>query len=156
MTQDSFNRLQLSAPTILFSSNSASGKQPYLFDEIIQTSGSSTASSTTSSIDMSTNLTVPAVNGKVVRQSFKYISSRSGMSKLMYFTAVLESTGGGVSGSTSRVGCFDDSTDKTAVSGSGSGFFFELSGTTMNVVERYKNTEYRIPKSSWNLDSMDV
>lgn len=92
--------------------------------------------------------------GKVVRQSYEYIPYQPGKSRLMLFTGVLETTGG-VSGATCRIGCFDDTDDKSSVSVAGNGLFFELTSDGIYVVSRLNNTDTRVLQSAWNTDVFD-
>lgn len=149
---DAFDRLRVSDPTTtLFQIHHVFGKETLLIDEIVSGSGTSTHNSTNSYIQMSLANTG---TGKVVRQSFEYVPYQPGKSRLMLFTGVLE-TSGGVTNSVSRIGCFDSTTEKTDVSGTGNGHFFELNGTTMYVVERNNNTDTKVAQSSWNVDILD-
>jgi len=147
---DAFDRLRVSEPNTLFETNSIFNKNVNI-DEITSGSGTSTLQTNDSYIKM----TVADTGiGKVIRQSFEYIPYQPGKSRLMILTGVLE-INGGVEGSISRIGCFDSSTDKTAVAGPGNGLFFELNGTTMYVVERLNNVDTKVTQSSWNLDPLD-
>jgi hypothetical protein len=149
--QDAFDRLRVSNPTTLFELHHVFGKMPKRIDELTSGSGASTHNSTNSYVQMA--VTDSGV-GKVVRQSYEYIPYQPGKSRLMLFTGVLE-TSGGVSGATSRIGCFDDSADKSSVAAAGNGLFFELTSDGIYVVIRLNNTDTKVLQSAWNTDVFD-
>ena len=155
---DAFDRLRVSNPSTLFEINHSIGKVPFLINEVITGAGAtSTAVLDNSYIAMTTSA---GITGKVVRQSFEYVPYQPGKSKLMIFSGVLEALNGGSTGILARIGCFDGYQEKTIVSGNANGLFFELNGTTLNVVERLNRTagndgDTRIAQSSWNFDKFD-
>lgn len=148
--QDAFDRLRISVPNTLFEIMHTYDKNPYMIDEITSGTGASNHNSTNSYVQM----TVTAANDKVVRQTFEYLPYQNGKSRLMIFSAVME-THGGVAGVICRIGTFDSSTDKTVNSGSGNGLFFELNGTTMKCVIRNNNTDMSESQSAWNFDKFN-
>jgi len=148
---DAFDRLRVSKPKTLYEIHHTFSKEPRLIDEFLSGSGASAHSATGAYVAMTTS---SGVAGKVIRQSYEYIPYQPGKSKLMLFTGILEMAGG-VADSISRMGCFDASTDKSSVAGTGNGHFFELNGTTMNVVERLNNVDTTIAQASWNVDAFD-
>lgn len=62
---------------------------------------------------------------------------------------------GGQAGVVSRIGAFDDEDDQVTNPLGGEGFFFELNGTTMNVVHRKDQVDTVVAQSSWNFDTFD-
>ena len=148
---DAFGRIRVSEPQTLFEIHHVFGKENYVMDELISGSGTSTHNSSGSYVALEVANTDV---GKAIRQSYEYIPYQSGKSKLMLFTGVME-VSGGVANSTERVGCFDSNVDKTSVSGTGNGHFFELDDTTMYVVERKNNDDTKVAQASWNVDALD-
>ena len=148
---DAFDRLRVSTPKTLFEIHHIFGKEPRVVDELTSGTGTSTHNSSNAYVAMATNASGA---GKVIRQSYEYIPYQPGKSKLMLFTGILE-TSGGRTNSISRVGCFDSTTEKTAVAGTGNGHFFELNETTMRVVERLNDTDTAVAQASWNVDPFD-
>lgn len=148
---DTFGRLRVSLPQTLFEIKHVHGKEQFLMDELVSGTGASTHNSSESYVAMTVS---SSGVGKVVRQSYEYIPYQPGKTKIIFFTGVIE-VNNGVSGSVSRIGSFDSSTDKTSVSGKGNGHFFELNGTNMYVVERFNNTDTKVIQSSWNVDTLD-
>lgn len=149
--QDAFDRLRVSNPTTLFETHHVFSKNNRVIDELTSGSGTSTLDTTGSYVQMAL---ADSGTGKVVRQSYEYIPYQPGKSRLMLFTGVLE-TSGGVAGVTSRIGCFDDSADKSEVAAAGNGLFFELTTTGLYVCIRLNNAEEKVLQSSWNTDVFD-
>lgn len=149
---DSFDRLRVSEPQTLFEINHVLNGRTRTIDEISTGSGTILHNSN-SYVQMSLS---DSGTGSNIRQSYEYIPYQPGKSRLMLFTGVLEVLNGGVSGVTSRIGCFDDAGNKTiALGGSGNGLFFELVGTDLYVVERLINSNTAVIQSSWNFDVFD-
>lgn len=150
--EDSYNNYRLATPITIFESSNIYAKDPTIFDEFTSGTGTSTKNATNSYIDMAvTNVGV----GTVVRQSFEYFYNQDGKSKTMLFGGIIESTAGGVANVICRIGCFDSTTHKTTVTGTGNGFFFELNGTTMGVGERLNDVNTIVTKANWNIDRFD-
>ena len=147
--QDAFDRLRVSNPNTLFEIHHVFGKMGRYIDELTSGTGTSTWRSANAYIEM--KVTSSGV-GKVARQSLEYIPYQPGKSRLMLFTGVLD-TSGGTSNCTSRIGCFDDTDDKSSVSATGNGLFFELTSTGIYVVKRLNDTDTRVLQSSWNFDT---
>ena len=172
--QDATDRLRITNSIVLYDNNSAFGKQLSNINELLTgTATSQTPIPVNISYGTLSCTTIGTIS-KAVSQSYEYVPYQSGSSKFVVMTGVLEITGG-VNGSVSRIGTFDDSADKTVVSGLGNGHFFQLgttatgtpsnSGTTMNVVERTYSTstnsvfdianDHVTPQTSWNIDKFD-
>ena len=95
---------------------------------------------------------------RIVRQSRIYAPYQPGKGLTAIVTGTLEVSGN--SSVTSRIGIFDDDTDKIGDDTSGAnGYFYELSGGDLFIVERTDIsgvvTETRVPQSSWNVDRLD-
>lgn len=144
-----FSRLRIANPYSLFSNKQIFDNQPLYWDDQ-QTAGGST-SSTFLTNKAATQLTVTNnVSGTRVRQSFRRMNYQSGKGQLCLFTGVLVNEGGpGNAAVNRRIGLFDES----------NGFYFELTGTTMNVAIRTFTSgsavSTKIPQSSWNIDKLD-
>jgi hypothetical protein len=152
---DAFDRLRVSQPVTLFDSHSVFDKEPSLYEEVISGGGTSVHNANSYiAMNVSTN------GDFIIRQSYRYIPYQPGKSKLMMFTGVMNTAA--VANVTSRIGCFDSSVQKTVVSRGGNGVFFELDGTTMNVVLRTADdagspgdNDTKVTQASWNLDAFD-
>jgi hypothetical protein len=161
---DPFARVRVSQPNTMYQlmSNTFLGtvntKQVHQVSEFVSAAG---GTSVVSESDGTVVMSVTAADALVVRQSRQYIPYQPGKGRLVFMSGMLTtSTGGGVSGATSRLGIFDDHNPTEARIGAG--HFFELSGTTLSVVERSMGedvsgnvVETRIPRSSWNGDRLD-
>lgn len=158
---DAFDRLRVSNPSTLFEINHSVGKLPFLIDEFTSGAGiSSIAVLDNSYVAMTTTA---GLTGCVIRQSYEYVPYQTGKSKLMIFSGVLNAnwTSKNVTtGMISRIGCFDNYLEKTDISGSGNGLFFELDNKTLYAVERLNRTainegDTKVPQSAWNYDTFD-
>ena len=148
---DAFGRLRVSNPTTLYDFNSVFSKSPFLFEE-------TPSNSTIHILDSYVSMQVGSLTPRIVRQSYEYISYQPGKSRLVFMTGVLNSSP--VAGVVSRIGSFDEASDKTVVAGGGNGFFFELDGTTLYVVKRFSTnnvgqTDVRVAQVAWNIDPLD-
>ena len=148
---DAFDRFRVSEPMTLFELNQTNNKRNRFVDEITTGSGTSTHHPN-SYIQMS--LSSSGV-GSVIRQTYEYIPYQPGKSRLMMFTGVLEAINGGISGVTSRIGCFDDSGNKSSVAAPGNGIIFELTNDGLYVVERQNDSNTAVIQSNWNYDVFD-
>lgn len=83
-------------------------------------------------------LNVSSQNDRVVRQTKEYYLLKGGKYKRTLFTSVLNLTN--ATGYTSRIGNFDDHTDKVVDSG-GAGLFFEYTDNILYVGIRYGTTD---------------
>lgn len=158
---DAFDRMRISLPNTLFELNHGNGKLPFLVDELIVGSGATSISHINNSyIEMSL---APGATGKVIRQSFEYIPYQPGKSKYMIFSGVLEAISGGTTGVISRIGCYDGAVEKTTISGTGNGLYFELNNKVLSSCVRLNSTLAggdndgitSAPQSSWNFDKFD-
>ena len=138
-----FGRLRIASPFSMFSAKQDQGQQAALFTA--STSGSGSISY--NQAHASTTLQVSTANGDVaIRQTKAYVSYQPGKSQLILATGIL---GTGQSNTIKRVGYFDAT----------NGFFFELNGTTLNVVRRTSVSgspvDNAVAQSSWNIDKLD-
>lgn len=105
----------------------------------------------------------PGATGKVIRQSYEYVPYQPGKSKFMIFSGVLEAINGGTTGVISRIGCYDGAVEKTTISGTGNGLYFELNNKVLSACVRLNSTLSggdndgitSAPQSSWNFDRFD-
>lgn len=137
---DAFHRLRVSDPVTLFDTQQQYNLQPLTWE----TSASSTAAMATHlPNESSAKLTVVA-GTNVTRQTFQYFRYQPGKSQLVMMTGVLGTQQAGV---TKRIGYYDTE----------NGFFFELTGTAINVAMRSKVTgsvvDTRIAQADWNKDT---
>ena len=159
---DAFDRLRISEPETLFELNATTGKLPFLIDEIISGAGATSISNLDNSyISMGINSSGSGSGtNKVVRQSYEYIPYQPGKSRLIILSGVFESIGGGITGTYERIGSFDSYSEKSSVTGSGNGCFFELDGKTLYAVIRLNDTashngNTRVAQTAWSFDKFD-
>jgi len=144
-----FGRVRASNPLAIFSNKQIFDSQPLYWDDQ-QTSGASTSSAFQSNKAETLMTVTNNVAGTRVRQSFRRMNYQPGKSQLCLFTGVLVNEGGtGNAAVNRRIGLFD----------SNNGFYFELTGTTMNVGIRTFTSGSAVstltPQSSWNIDKLD-
>lgn len=140
---DAFNRLRTSNPTILYAARFDKGIKSFLFSDSTATGGTVTRNTNTSSID----LAVTAASGSsALRQSKEYVNYTPGQSYMGFFTGKF---GTAKANCVQRIGLFDNN----------NGVFFELDGTTLNVVVRSSTSgspsDTATSQSSWNIDHLN-
>lgn len=140
--KDAFGRLRTSNPMTLFDSS-----HRFRDNGLWNTSTTGTASATFNTNQGLVDLTVNnAINAEVVRETTKVFSYQPGKSLLVLNTFVMETAKAGLR---QRVGYYGDN----------NGIFFEVDGTTLNLVKRTivggSLSETRISQSSWNGDKLD-
>lgn len=140
---DAFGRIRTSNPNVLFEANFVNGQKNLLFSGATANGGTITFDQNNASM----NLNVTTTNGsRAVRQTKKYFHYVSGNSLLLFLTGKF---GTAKTNCIQRIGYFDDN----------NGVFFELNGTTLNVVLRSNTSgsvvETRIAQSAFNLDKID-
>lgn len=137
---DAFHRLRVSNPVTLFDTQQQYNLQPLIWE----TSVSSTAASATHLPDESSAKLSVAAGTNVTRQTYEYFRYQPGKSQLIMLTGVLGAAQAGV---TKRLGYYDDE----------NGFFFERTGTALNIVFRSKVTgsvvDTPFAQSDWNKDT---
>jgi hypothetical protein len=151
---DGFGRQKVSNPYTLIDNKFLTSDQTEFWDTLLANSGTSTHSPGHLSLQVTTT------GDRVVRQSRLYTPYQPGKGLTILATGTLE-VSGGVTGVTSRIGYFDDENDKVVGDTSGSnGYFYELDGTSLSVVERSDVgggpvVNLKIPQASWNIDPFD-
>jgi hypothetical protein len=140
---DAFGRLRVSNPYTLFDGGLRYGDDAFKWDQVDTGTATSSFLSNESSILMSTTGA-----GSAVRQTKQVFSYQPGKSLLTMLTFVMNTPTTGV---TQRAGYF----------GEQNGVYFEIDGTTINLVIRkytaglVDSTTEKIPRSSWNGDRLD-
>lgn len=141
---DAFARMRISQPFTLFDGSLRYRDDSFKWSQQDIGSGTSTFVTNESSINMS----VFASGDYVVRQSKQVFSYQPGKSLLTMITFVGASP---TTGLRQRVGYF----------GEENGVYFEVDGTTLNLVIRkytsgsVDDTTEKIPQSSWNIDRLN-
>lgn len=139
---DAFGRLRTSTPYTLFDT-AARYYDHAQFDSATATGGTVTYNANSSTFD----LTVTAASGSsVIRETKRVFPYQPGKSLLVLSTFCMNTAKANL---TQRVGFF----------GANNGIFFEMVGSTLNLVIRSRSSgvivENRIPQSSWNGDSLN-
>lgn len=147
---DAFGRQKVSNPFTLIDNKFLTTTEPEHWDTIVN--GSASYTFTPGKIA----LNVTGSGDKIIRQTRFYTPYQPGKGLTILATGTLE-VSGGVNGVISKIGYFDDETDKIADDTSGgNGYYFELNGTALSLVERTDANgffeETRVPQSSWNVD----
>lgn len=142
-TLDAFGRFRTGQPKQLFGVKEDLQSQTLYYNTSTATGGTVTYNSSRSS----TTLAVTSSTGsQAIRQSRAYFPYQPGKSSSMLLTGVV---GAGSANVVKRLGMFD----------ANNGVFFELSGTTKNVVVRSNVSgspvDTAIAQANWNLDKMD-
>lgn len=140
---DAFGRVRSSQPVSIFDYKSIFGLNTEIWESETVGVGSSV---THQPNEASILLTAGDGIASALMQTYRYFPYVPGRSFLVIMTGVL---GNGVAGTIRRIGLFDDN----------NGLFFELNGTTFNVVRRTKTSgavvNNSVPQTSWNLDTLD-
>lgn len=141
---DAFGRQRVSQPYTLWDGKLLGDNRALLWDDA-ETSGSGTGSSYTanhSSVSLSVSNTTAGTRVRQTKQRFNY---QPGKSHLVFITATL---GAGATGITRRVGYFDTN----------NGVYFELTGSTLNIVRRSYRTgavvNTQVASTDWNLSTL--
>ena len=140
---DAFSRLRISQDVGLFESKPIYGKNLNYLESLNGVGASSTYNVNQSSI----TLAVGTASGEyTIRQSRRYFPYTPGKSQIFVGTGIL---GSGLANNVKRIGLFDDK----------NGLFFELNGTTLNVVRRTYTSgsavDNSISQTNWNIDKLD-
>ena len=147
LTTDAYDRLRVSNPFTLLDIVPMFDLNPLLIDTLIA-NGTVAYESANGVVRLNANGF--GTGSKIVRQTFTYVSSPPGKSKIAILTGIMSTT----NGSTSRIGTFDDSNDKIA-NDSGNGLFYQVKNGTCSVVSRFNQVDASVPQTSWNVDKMD-
>jgi hypothetical protein len=140
---DAFGRLRVSNPYTLFDGGTRYFDNTYKWDQV------DTGSATSSFLPNESSILMNATGaGSAIRQSKQVFSYQPGKSLLVLLTFVMNVPTTGV---TQRAGYF----------GAENGVYFEVAGTTKNLVIRkytsgsVDDTTEKFPQSSWNGDKLD-
>lgn len=138
---DAFGRLRVSNPLTLFDTQSR-----YFDHDLFATKVTGSGTSTYNANSSTFLLNVTGSGDSVVRETYKTFIYQPGKSLLVLNTFAMNNPTASL---TQRVGYFS----------SQNGIFFEVSGTTLNMVIRSYSSgsivEDRIPQSSWNGDKLN-
>lgn len=151
------SRLRTATQYCVFDFNHNYDKNTALFGEIVSASNASSTWSSNNYVSMS----VSGANGRVVRQSYLYVPYCPGSTQLVMLGGVLSTQSPSQPTSIrSRIGIFDDASDKTTDSTTGNGFFFQLFGASLSVVMRTSTsgasqTDTVVSQSSFSEDKLD-
>lgn len=136
---DAFGRLRVGTPFGIFENKNVFGRNLNQWEEDTNGAG---ASISTLAVESSVELAVGTVDGGyAIRQTHRYFAYVPGKSQSVVMTGVL---GAGKANVIRRIGYFDDN----------DGLFFELNGTTLNVVVRNAGSPTVIPQSSWEVNGI--
>ena len=125
-------RLRVASTTeCLFEFNHVRGKEELLFQEVVVGELASSSHNNNSYLE----LHVASPGDKVVRQSYYYVPYSVGCNNIVVIGAVLSNFAEQPSGVRSRLGLYDDASDKT-VDVWGNGFFFQLQNGSLQVGRR--------------------
>lgn len=140
---DAFGRLRVSEPIGSFELDFGWEIPQHLVSTLGTSGGSVTYNSTTKSADMSVTSTT---NSRAVIQTRRYIRYAPARSQMVWLTGCFNGASTNVK---KRIGLFDDN----------NGIFFELNGSTFNVVIRSKTSgsvvDTAVAQTNWNTDKLD-
>lgn len=145
---DSFGRLRTSQPYTLLDSKHVYSKNPYVYDEVIVGTGTSTLSAFDSCVDLRTN----ASGDYVIRQTRTRFNYQPGKSMVAFFSGLLHPE----PNITKRVGLFQSLSD--APYEPSDGMFLEVTelGPAFKVVKGQGTIHsHYAPQSAWNVDRFD-
>lgn len=141
--RDSFGRLRVSNPFVLFDSLLIADKQNLLWDEALAGAGTSTHSADKGAVEM---VVGTASGDSVVRQTREFFRYNAGKSQFILLTGLLGIQKANVR---QRIGAFYED----------NGLFFEQDGSNLKVVVRSSTTgsavDIAVNQSEWNLDTFD-
>jgi hypothetical protein len=146
--KDAFGKLRVSTPYTIFDSKLISDKANLFFDEEINGGGSINHNFGDSSVILS----VSADGDYVIRQTKMRFNYQAGKAQNILLTGVLGGTA--LSGTESKIGYFNSSTS-TPFSASLDGIWFERIGSEYNLCISKLGVTNRIPRSQWNVDTLD-
>ncbi len=152
-TIDLFDRLKTASPETLFDCAFLNDKDSLLFGELTATGGTATWQANKSCVDL---VVTGSIGSRVVRQSRRYIPYQPGKMQETLVTGVMQTAL--TPGVTTRIGLFDNHSDKSVDAG-GDGVFFQHNGTIGSVVLRSYITGSQVDniktQPEWNIDKMD-
>ena len=140
---DAFKRLRVSNPVNEFTSEFQYNLHPLFYEEITAVNGAVSHNAPFSAAD----LDVTTENGSQAGvQTYEYFRYQPGKSLMIAQTFIMPER---QAGTTMQAGYFDDE----------NGFFFEIKGTTAQLVRRTKTSgsvvDNAVAQADWNFDSMD-
>ncbi len=140
---DSFKRLRVSNPVNEFTSEFQYNKHPLFYEEITAVNGTVAHKPTYSAAQFDVTTESGSQAGV---QSYEYFRYQPGKSLMIAITFIMPSS---QAGTTMQAGYFDDD----------NGFFFEIKGTTVQMVRRTKTSgsvvDNAVEQADWNFDKMD-
>lgn len=135
---DAFGRLRISEPHTLFDSQNR-----YKINEKFYSNTATGGTVTYTASESTVNLNVTTSENSFVARESKYVFNyQPGKSLLVLCTFVMNPAKTHL---VQRVGYF----------GSENGYFLELSGSTIRLVERNNSSDTRITQTNWNVDRLD-
>ncbi len=135
---DAFGRLRVSNPITLFDSQNRY-KQNEKFYSNVSNGGSLTFSSSESIVNLNVTTTLDSFAASESKFVFNY---QPGKSLLILNTFIMNPSSNGL---VQRVGYF----------GTDNGYFVELNGFTLALVERSRGTDTPVLQKNWNIDKLD-
>lgn len=154
-SKDSFERLRVSQPVVVFEDSFAAllpNAKTTIWEATATASGTANLTANLYGTELNTLLT----NGSGYWiQSYNHIRYAPGISTLFRITFNFNQF---ITSVRQRVGMFTD--QGTYPSNAGDGFYLEADGSTVSVVRRYMTTgaagaEERISQANWNMDKLD-
>lgn len=154
-SKDSFERLRVSQPVVVFEDSFASllpNAKTTVWEATAVASGTANLTANLYGTELNTLLT----NGSGYWiQSYNHVRYAPGISTLFRITFNFNQF---ITSVRQRVGMFTD--QGTYPSNAGDGFYLEADGSTVSVVRRYMTTgtagaEERISQANWNMDKLD-
>lgn len=140
---DSFGRVRVSLPNVVYDNYEIQGKKTLVWNELAVGAATATHQANQSCVAFATSA---ASGDKLTRSSKKLTLYTPGTSILAFFTGVF---GVGAVGSTQRIGIFN----------ANNGVFYEQKDGVMGMVIRSNTSgtpvNNRIDQSDWNMDKMD-
>lgn len=154
-SKDSFERLRVSQPVVVFEDSFAAllpSAKTTIWEAVATASGTANLTANLYGTELNTLLT----NGSGYWiQSYNHVRYAPGISVLFRITFNFNQL---ITSVRQRVGMFTD--QGTYPSNAGDGFYLEADGSTVSVVRRYMTTgtagaEERISQANWNMDKLD-
>ena len=154
-SKDSFERLRVSQPVVVFEDSFAAllpNAKTTIWEAVATASGTANLTANLYGTELNTLLT----NGSGYWiQSYNHVRYAPGISTLFRITFNFNQF---ITSVRQRVGMFTD--QGTYPSNAGDGFYLEADGSTVSVVRRYMTTgaagaEERISQANWNMDKLD-
>lgn len=135
---DAFGRLRVSNPVTLFDSQNRYKINDKFYSNVLN-GGSVTYVSLDSTVNLNVTTTLDSFSASESKYVFSY---QPGKSLLIMSTFVMNPSQNGL---VQRVGYF----------GTDNGYFVELSGSVLSLVERSKGTDTQVTQQNWNIDKLD-